>query len=141
MEGGEKDIDGLEPYDLSDDDEDLAPVQKPRYLRRIIECTHWRRQVAGWKFIMEVHHDWGLNTVSGVGVAVLRARDEDEAYDRHASALKEVEGLVRSRPADLPDLSCALARDLLSLENRFNMDVSAFFIHLPKLTERKRQDL
>ena len=37
--GGEDDDDDdeLQPYDLSDDEADLAPVAAPRYLRRLIE--------------------------------------------------------------------------------------------------------
>lgn len=31
--------------------------------------------------------------------------------------------MIRARPADLPDLCCALARELLTLENRFALEV------------------
>jgi hypothetical protein len=35
--GHDSDTGSLEPYDLSDDEEDLRPVATPRYLRRIME--------------------------------------------------------------------------------------------------------
>ena len=55
-------------------------------------------------------------------IEFLRVRDEDDAFDKLSSALKDAEALVRSRPADLPDLGCTLARELLTLENRFSME-------------------
>jgi hypothetical protein len=39
-QGEEEDDEELQPYDLTDDEEDLEPVGKPRYLSRIIECTY-----------------------------------------------------------------------------------------------------
>lgn len=55
--------------------------------------------------------------------SVLRARDEDDAYARLTTALKEAPALIRSKPIDLPDLSACLTRDLLTLENRFASEV------------------
>jgi hypothetical protein len=51
-------------------------------------------------------------------------REEDHAFEKHEAALKEAEGLIRSRPADLEDLSRTLAKDLLGYENRFNVQVN-----------------
>ena len=53
----------------------------------------------------------------------LRVKEEDGACDKHQAALREAAPLIRSRPADLPDLCAALTRDLLTLDDRFALEV------------------
>ncbi|KAL7508783.1 hypothetical protein ACHAXN_005861 [Cyclotella atomus] len=56
-------------------------------------------------------------------VAYLLTNDEDrEAYDKHEAALQELPSLISSRPLDLMDVVPTLARVLLHMENKFNMD-------------------
>lgn len=55
--------------------------------------------------------------------ADLRVKDEDGACDKHRAALQEAEALIRARPADLLDMCAALTRELLTLENRFALEV------------------
>jgi hypothetical protein len=55
-------------------------------------------------------------------LTLLRAVETEEtAYSQHEAGLQEVSSLVRSRPADLPDLSVPLAVQLLRMENKFNL--------------------
>lgn len=69
-------------------------------------------------------------------------KEEDGACDKHAAALREAEALIRARPADLLDMCAALTRELLTLENRFALEVPcrAFVLGLCDLP-LKRADI
>lgn len=55
---------------------------------------------------------------------MLQAKDEEDAYSKHESALTQIEAIVKSDPPDLRDLAWTLVRRLLFLDNRFDMEVS-----------------
>eukprot|EP00540_Astrosyne_radiata_P007000 CAMPEP_0116825060 /NCGR_PEP_ID=MMETSP0418-20121206/1749_1 /TAXON_ID=1158023 /ORGANISM="Astrosyne radiata, Strain 13vi08-1A" /LENGTH=470 /DNA_ID=CAMNT_0004453513 /DNA_START=112 /DNA_END=1524 /DNA_ORIENTATION=- len=83
--------DGLIPYNLDDDEEDLRETSIPLYLR---DC-----------------------------LALLRTPESEElASSHHRTALDEVAKLVRSHPADLHDVAIPLARQLLCMENKFDIE-------------------
>jgi telomere length regulation protein len=53
---------------------------------------------------------------------MLRTPDtEDAAWSRHESALGAMSPLIRSNPADLPDLTTSLCGAILHLENKFDL--------------------
>jgi hypothetical protein len=47
---------------------------------------------------------------------------DDNEYDRHQIALQDISRLARTRPADLKDYGPELARTVLRLENKYNME-------------------
>jgi hypothetical protein len=85
------DEDDLIPYDLEDDEEDLKGAAQRPIYLR--EC-----------------------------LAMLRTLEDDEDVSRkQEEALKGVALLIRSCPPDLVDLCVPLAKELLHLENRYNI--------------------
>ena len=82
---------GLEPYDIDDDQQDLRNVQRPLYLS---ECLDYLRTT----------------------------ETKDNEYDLHQTVLQDMSRLVRSRPADVKDHAPELARTILRLENKYNMN-------------------
>lgn len=54
---------------------------------------------------------------------VLRSRDQPDTPDKHEIALKCAEQLIRRLPPDLPHRAPELSRDLLYLDNSFEMEV------------------
>ena len=56
-------------------------------------------------------------------LSLLRAPENDSlAYDKHEAALKAIANIVRSSPPDLSDLAAALTRELIFMENKFNLE-------------------
>lgn len=56
-------------------------------------------------------------------LTVLRSRDEPETPEKHETGLKCAEALVRRNPPDLPHRAAELSRDLLYLENAYDLEV------------------
>ena len=53
---------------------------------------------------------------------LLRTSDDDtDAYSKHEEAIKEIATIVCSRPHDLADLAVPLAKELLHMENKFDI--------------------
>lgn len=55
--------------------------------------------------------------------AVLHSRDQPDTADKHEIALKSAEALVRRNPPDLAHRAPELSRDLLYMENSFDLEV------------------
>ena len=54
---------------------------------------------------------------------LLRASEDDQySLHKHEVALQEISTLVNAKPYDLPDLAVSLTRQLLFMENKFNLD-------------------
>lgn len=54
---------------------------------------------------------------------MLRSRDQPDTVDQHQTALAHAEQLVRRNPPDLAHRAAELSRDLLYLENSFDLEV------------------
>lgn len=59
--------------------------------------------------------------------SVLRSRDQPDTIEKHEVALKFAEKLVRRTPPDLAHRAAELSRDLLYLEDAFDLEVSCWF--------------
>lgn len=57
--------------------------------------------------------------------AVLRSREKPDTADQHETALRCAEKLVRRNPPDLAHRAPELSRDLLYLEDSFDLEVQA----------------
>jgi len=61
---------------------------------------------------------------------VLSVGEESDAIDKHEAVLGSLEALVRMQPADLSLLADPLTHAVLSLENRFNLQVFSLFVFI-----------
>jgi len=53
---------------------------------------------------------------------LLRTSDDDtDAYCKHEEAMKQIASIIRSKPYDLTDFSVQLAKELLHIENKFDI--------------------